>query len=113
MIDGRRLQSELDLKHLQQKLKCELVDQKQAANFEIINSEDFATGAKKLLGKRKRGSNSNAKRKFLVVDTVRKFKGLEAPAVFLILDKFGGDDFNYMAYCGMSRAISLLYVYYI
>ncbi len=45
----------------------------------------------------------------LTVDTIRRFKGLEAPIIVLALDRFAADN-RELAYVGVSRAQSRLFV---
>ena len=50
-------------------------------NFVIVNAEDFATKCSKIKQKgrkRRHSSDSGIQKKFLMIDTVRRFKGLEA-----------------------------------
>ena len=117
ILDGRT-QSTTDFEDFKQELKWELIEKGNGikikkSNLNVINAEEFAKGSKMLLGKRKHGANTSInQRKNLVIDTVRKFKGLEAKIVFLLLKEGDGDDYKNIAYVGMSRAISLLYVFY-
>ena len=57
---------------------------KQKNNLHIIPAEDFATKCSKLRKKgrkRNHSSDSGIQKKFLMIDTVRRFKGLEAEVV--------------------------------
>lgn len=116
LLDGRlQLASELD--SFKRALKRELLQQGKCINIrkfnlDIINSEDFAKGPKKLLGKRKCDAKTSIQKNRLVVDTIRKFKGLESKNVFLILKEGIEDEYKNLTYVGMSRAISQLYVFY-
>ena len=121
ILDGRH-QSSSELDKFKQEFKKELIErgkrtQIRKSNLNLINAEEFAKGSKKLLGKRKSDANTSIRKKNLVLDTVRKFKGLEAKCVFLILkesDRLITDSHEYdsIVYCGMSRAISLLYIFH-
>jgi len=46
----------------------------------------------------------------ILVETIHRFKGLEADAVILILHDGGPDEIRRLAYVGMSRARAILYV---
>jgi len=84
-------------------------------NLEIVSAEDFATNCSKLRKKgRKRkstGENTNQMRKFLMIDTVRRFKGLEAEVVILLNELRPTKEIFNLRYVGMSRTISKLIIY--
>ena len=59
-------------------------------NLQIVKAEDFATKCTKLHKSRKRklAGEAPSQKKYLMVDTVRRFKGLEAQVKILILFPF-------------------------
>ena len=82
---------------------------------QLVTSKDFAEKCTKIRkkGQRKRTSDGNTinnQKKYLCVDTVRKFKGLEAEVVILI-NGGSSEDKSYLQFVGMSRAVSKLIVY--
>merc|ERR1712129_288161 len=56
---------------------------KQATQLQIVSAEDFATKCAKVRKRGKKGklSGEGNQKKFLMVDTVRRFKGLEAEVI--------------------------------
>ena len=67
--------------------------------------------AESLSGSKIGGSTpTEAEEPGLTVDTIHRFKGLEADAVVVWLDKVDGIEDRALAYVGMSRARALLLV---